>query len=414
MISRRRLLQYLPSVPFAGGLFGSSIGTRGNGNAIASSLSSGRAIPGYRDYFAELGLRTFINAAGTLTALSGSLMPDEVIEAYDYARRTYVRLDDIQDKVGERIASLLGTEYATVTTGAFGAITLGTAGILCGMDEKKVAQLPDTTGMKDVVIKMGTSDIGYIHAVLNTGATVIEVSTLEELEDAIDEQTAMLFYFNAYNDTEVTPEQFVAVGKKYGIPTFNDIAADVPPVENLWKYTNMGFDLVAVSGGKGLRGPQSAGLLLGRKGLIQAARLHTPPRGATIGRGMKINKEEVLAMMVALERYLATDHDQEWKQWESQIQFVSETVKSVPGAETEIHVPDIANHVPTLKITWDQSRINIAPNDAKQRLRDGHPSIETGGGRDDIGVSVWMMRPGEVEIVASRIRDVLREAVSTS
>lgn len=339
-------------------------------------------------------------------------MPDEVVEAYDYARRTYVRLDDIQDKVGERIASMLGVEYATVTTGAFGAITLGTAGVLTGMDEKKVAQLPDTTGMKNVVIKMGTSDIGYIHAVLNTGAKVIEVSTLQELENAIDERTAMLFYFNAYNNTDVTPEQFVAVGKKYGIPTFNDIAADVPPVENLWKYSKMGFDLVAVSGGKGLRGPQSAGLLLGRRDLIQAARLHTPPRGATIGRGMKVNKEEVLAMMVAVERYLATDHEKEWKEWESQIQFISDTVKTVPGTETEYYVPEIANHVPTLRITWDQNHIPVTPNDAKQRLRDGHPSIETGGGRDDISVSVWMMRPGEVEIVAYRIRDVLRAAAA--
>lgn len=384
----------------------------GGGSATASHLGRGSGIPEYRDYFAELGLRTFINAAGTLTALSGSLMPDEVVEAYDYARRTYVRLDDIQDKVGERIASMLGVEYATVTTGAFGAITLGTAGVLTGMDEKKVAQLPDTTGMKNVVIKMGTSDIGYIHAVLNTGAKVIEVSTLQELENAIDERTAMLFYFNAYNNTDVTPEQFVAVGKKYGIPTFNDIAADVPPVENLWKYSKMGFDLVAVSGGKGLRGPQSAGLLLGRRDLIQAARLHTPPRGATIGRGMKVNKEEVLAMMVAVERYLATDHEKEWKEWESQIQFISDTVKTVPGTETEYYVPEIANHVPTLRITWDQNRIPVTPNDAKQRLRDGHPSIETGGGRDDISVSVWMMRPGEVEIVAYRIRDVLRAAAA--
>lgn len=412
MISRRRLLQYLPSVPFVGGLFAGSFATGDGGSTIASSLGNGGPIPGYRDYFAELGLRTFINAAGTLTALSGSLMPDEVVQAYDYARREYVRLDDIQDNVGERIASMLGVEYATVTTGAFGAMTIGTAGVLAGMDEKKVARLPDTTGMKDVVIKVGTDDIGYIHAILNTGAKVIEVTTLQELEDAIDEQTAMLFLFNAYNNSEITPEQLVAVGKKHGIPTFNDIAADVPPVENLWKYSKMGFDLVAVSGGKGLRGPQSAGLLLGRRDLIQAARLHTPPRGATIGRGMKVNKEEVLAMMVALEWYLAKDHEQEWKQWESQIQFISDTVKSVPGTGTEYHVPEIANHVPTLRISWDQNHVKITPDEAKQRLREGHPSIETGGGKDDIGVSVWMMRPGEVEIVAYRIRDVLREAVA--
>lgn len=395
-------------MPLVGGFLGGLV-AEPKASTAASSVPNGA----YRDYFQELGLRTFINAQGTITALSGSLMPDEVREAWGYASRHYVELDAIQDKVGERIAEMLGCEYATVTAGAFSAMTLGTAGVLCGMDEEKVAQLPDTTGMKnEVVMLKPPHPIGYVHALLNTGVKLVEVETRRELEEAINEKTAMLFVLNAYNGSSVTKEELVAVGKEHDLPTFNDCAADVPPTENLWKYTDMGFDLVAFSGGKGLRGPQSTGLLLGRKDLIKAARLHAPPRGNTIGRGMKVNKEEVLTMWIALERYLNQDHEKEWERWKSQIQLISDTVGSVQGAETEYYVPEIANHVPSLRISWDQEKIKITPSEAHERLRKGHPAIETGGGSEDLSVATWMMRPQEVKIVARRIREVLEDAAA--
>lgn len=409
MISRRKVLRQLLNIPFVGGFLG-GLATGSETSAVAHV---GGAAGPYRDYFQELGLRTFINAAGTYTSLTGSLMPDEVCEAWIYASRHYVELDAIQDKAGARIAELLGCEYATVTAGAFSAMTLGTAGVLCGMDEEKVVQLPDTTGMKDeIIVVKQPSRIGYVHALLNTGATLVEVGSREELEAAINEQTAMLFMFNAYNDTDISHEDLVAVGKEHDIPTFNDCAADVPPVENLWKYTDMGYDLVAFSGGKDLNGPQSAGLLLGRRDLIEAARLHAPPRGDTIGRGMKVNKEEVLAMLVALEVYLDMDHDAEWDRWESQVQLIDEAAQSVPGTETEQYVPEVANHTPSLRITWDEDRIAISPSEAKERLREGHPSIETAGGSDSLNVTVWQMRAGEERIVAQRIREVLQEAAT--
>lgn len=404
MLNRRIVLQRLMSMPFLGGFLGGLAAGRGT-SEIA------HAVPGSRDYFQELGVRTFINAAGTLTSLTGCLMPEEVVDAIEYARRHYVGLDEIQDRVGERIAELLGCESATVTSGAFSAMTLGLAGVMCGMDTDKVSQLPDTTGLKNEVIKLKSSHyVSYVHALVNAGATVIEVDTLQELEDSISDRTAMLFVLNAYNDSQIAHEEVVAAGKKHGIPTFNDCAADVPPVENLWKYTDMGYDLVAFSGGKGIKGPQSAGLLLGRRDLIAAARLHAPPRGDTIGRGMKVNKEEVLAMLVALEMYLEKDHEREWRLWESQIEHISDAVTSVAGTETEHYVPEVANHVPTLRITWDEDRIQLAPAEAKIRLRDGHPSIEMGGGSDGLSLSTWMMRPGEERIVGRRIREVLTEA----
>ena len=402
------MLRQLANLPVVGGFLG------GLGTDVGSELAPSDAPDDeYRDYFNELGLRTFINAHGTITALSGSRMPPEVRDAWNYATHHYVNLDAIQDKAGERIADLIGCEYATVTAGAFSAMTLGLAGVMSGQDQEKVQQLPDTTGLKnEVIVLKPPHPVGYVHALKNTGATLIEVETREELEDAITENTAMLFVMNAYNGSSVEKEELVAVGKEHDIPTFNDCAADVPPKKRLWQYTDMGFDLVAFSGGKGLRGPQSAGLLLGREDLIRAARLHAPPRGNTIGRGMKVNKEEVLAMMVAVERYLELDHEAQWARWKSQTEFIQSTVEAVDGVDTEYYVPDIANHVPSLRITWDQDRVEITPAEADQKLKQGHPSIETGGGSESLNVATWMMGQEEVRTVAYGIRDVLEDAAA--
>lgn len=402
------MLRQLANLPVVGGFLG------GLGTDVGSDLAPSNAPDDeYRDYFNELGLRTFINAHGTITALSGSRMPPEVRDAWNYATHHYVNLDAIQDKAGERIADLIGCEYATVTAGAFSAMTLGLAGVMSGQDQEKVQQLPDTTGLKnEVIVLKPPHPVGYVHALKNTGATLIEVETREELEDAITENTAMLFVMNAYNGSSVEKEELVSVGKEHDIPTFNDCAADVPPKKRLWQYTDMGFDLVAFSGGKGLRGPQSAGLLLGREDLIRAARLHAPPRGNTIGRGMKVNKEEVLAMMVAVERYLELDHEAQWARWKSQIEFIQSTVEAVDGVDTEYYVPDIANHVPSLRITWDQDRVEITPAEADQKLKQGHPSIETGGGSESLNVATWMMGQEEVRTVAYSIRDVLEDAAA--
>lgn len=404
MLSRREVLKNLSGLPVIGGLLGSGLlTTQVAHNALARPVG--------RDFFKELGLRTFINAAGTYTSMTGSLMQDEVTSAITYGATEYVNLDELQDKVGERIAQLLDCEYATVSSGAFGAMTIGLGGAVAGMDEKKVAQLPDTTGLKNEVILQESHNIGYTHALLNVGVKLIIVKTRKELEKAINKNTAMLWFLNANTDQgEIKHEEFVELGKKHEVPTFIDCAADVPPVENLFKFTKMGFDLVAFSGGKGIRGPQSAGLLLGKREYIEAARLHTPPRGNTIGRGMKVNKEEVLGMLVALEMYLQKDHEKEWKMWERQIKMISDSALSVKGVETEIHVPEYANHVPSLRIKWDQAQVKITPDEARKKLRDGHPSIETVGGKDNIGITTWMMRPGQERIVAQKVKEILSGA----
>ena len=369
-------MKSMSSLPLVGGLFGTGL--------VASGSAPARLAG--RDYFKELGVRTFINAAGTYTSMTASQMPPEVVDAIQYATGDYVNLDDLQDKVGERIAELLHCEYATVSAGCASAITLATAGVLSGLDRDKVSQIPDLTGLKSEVILQKSHEIGYAHAIRNCGVDLVFVETRKELDDAISDKTAMLWFLNAgLPNGQIKYDEWIEVGKKHGIPTFIDCAADVPPVENLWKYTKMGFDLVAFSGGKGLRGPQSAGLLLGKKELIQAARLHAPPRGNTVGRGMKVNKEEILGMLVALELYLNKDHQAEWKLWEEQIQLIHDAAASVDGVNAEIHVPEIANHVPSLKVSWDQNKVKIDGEGARAKLRDGHPSIQTVGDKESLG-----------------------------
>ena len=400
MGTRRKALKSLISIPFIGGVLSS--------NELLS-YQNGNLVKLNRDYFKELGIRTFINAAGTYTSMTGSLMPKEVINAINYGSLEYVNLDELQDKVGERIAELLECEYATVSSGCFGAMSIAMAGVMSGKDPKKIKQLPDTTGLRNEVILQESHTIGYAQALTNVGAKLVKVKTAEELENAINEKTAMLWFLNANTDRgDIKWEEFVSLGKKHNIPTFIDCAADVPPVDNLFKFTRIGFDMVAFSGGKGLRGPQSAGLLLGKKEYIQAARLHTPPRGETIGRGMKVNKEEVLGMLAALELYLSKDHQAEWKMWEDQIDLISESAKSVSGVETTIHVPPHANHVPSLKIRWDQSKVNISPDNVRKILREGSPSIETVGNKNEIGITTWMMVPGQEKIVAKKIKKILK------
>jgi len=381
--------------------------------ATAGVGKAGAAAGGKRDYFKELGLRPFINAAGTYTTLTASLMFPEVMQAIEYSSKHFVQLLDLHQAVGRRIASLIGCEDALVTAGAASALTLGTAACLTGSNQEFILHLPDTTGMKTEVIIQKSHRYGYDHAVRDCGIRYVEVETREELEAAINEKTAMMHFFNAADPQgKIKVAEFAELGKKHGIPTFNDAAADVPPVENLSKYIKMGYDLVTFSGGKGLRGPQSAGLLLGRKDLIEAARLNNSPYSDSIGRGMKVNKEEILGMMVAVEVYLKTDHAAEWREFERRVKLIADRVASLPGMKTEMFVPEIANAVPHLRITWDEATLKLTAEEVVKKLREGEPSIEIGPGAKNgtITIAVWMLQPGEAQVVARRVREVLNRA----
>jgi L-seryl-tRNA(Ser) seleniumtransferase len=398
MWSRRRFLESVSAVPLVGGLTAA-----GAVPAAANSRKAGR------DYFGELGVRPFINAAGTYTAMTASLMPPEVMDAINYASKRFVMLDELHDKVGQQIATLLRSEGAMVTSGAASALTLGTAAVLTGKDQQKMVELPNLANMKSEVIIQKAHRFGYDHAVRNCGVRLVEVETPDELERAIGDKTAMMLFYNAAAPPGPIPdEEFVRLGKKHGIPTFNDIAADVPPVENFWKYTAMGFDLVAVSGGKGIRGPQSAGLLLGRKDLIEAARLNAPPNGNTVGRGMKVNKEEMLGMLVALQLFVKKDHALENREFERRAELVRSSVAAVPGVKAEVFVPPVSNHVPHIRISWAGGDEPAAAAVVKA-MKDGEPSIGIRNEKEALVIGVWMMQPGEDKIVARRLRQVLEK-----
>jgi seryl-tRNA(Sec) selenium transferase len=317
----------------------------------------------------------------------------------------------LQDKVGEKVAALVHAEAAVVTAGAFSGLSLGLAGILTGMDLKKVEQLPhlEGTGMKSEVICQKGHDIVYNHAFRNTGCKIVHVESMADAERAINEKTALLSFINILADKgSIQHEEWVALGKKYNIPTSIDIAADVPPVSNLWKFNEMGFDMVVISGGKAIRGPQSAGLLMGKKDIIAAARLHMPPRGFNIGRGMKINKEEIVGMYVALERYMKYDHEKEWQAWEKAIVQIENAVKPIEGVTTKMSVPPLGNITPTLEVSWDTSKIKLSSKELQEKLRNGNPSIEVVNAKENaISVTVWVMRPGEEKIVARRLKQEL-------
>jgi len=401
-MKRRDLLKGLTVLPLAGGILSAESATGAELKAVASTAVK-------RDLFKELGVRTFINARATLTMMTGSLMQDEVIDAINNSSRRYCMLDELQDKVGAKIAELCHAEAATVTSGAFSAIMLGTAGVLSGNDPAKAAMIPhlEGTGMKTEVILQKGHNIGYYQAMKNCGVTMVWVETREELDRAINSKTAMMAFMNCNtNSGQIKHKEWLEVAKKNNIPTLIDIAADVPPIENFWKFNDMGFDLVCLSGGKAIRGPQSSGVLMGRKDLIAAARISASPRGSTIGRGHKVNKEEILGLYVAIEKFIRTG-DEEWKFWLKQIAHIENSVKNIKSVKTRVFVPELANSTPNLEISWDPAILPVTGQQIQERLSKGEPGIELNAGKNNISLVTFIMVPGEEKIVAARIKEEL-------
>ncbi len=363
-----------------------------------------------RDVAAELGVRTLINAAGTYTTLSASLMPPEVFAAMQVASRKFVPLNELHDAVGARIAELLHCEAAMITAGCASALSLATAACVAGSDRDKIRQIPDTHNLKNEVIIQKGHRNGYDHAIRNAGVEIVEVETSRDLELAVNHRTAMMAFFNfATPDGQIGHEEYLAVAKKNGIPTVIDAAADVPPVDNLYRFTKMGFDLVAFSGGKGMRGPQSSGMLLGRKDLIAAARMNDSPNSDSLCRTNKVNKEEMIGMLVALEMFVNRDHDAVWKDWEARCSRIGAAVAGIKTVQSETFVPEIANHVPHLRIVWDEKAVGMSYHDVARKMREGEPSIEVRpGSQDALEIGVWMLEPGEDEIVGRRLHEVLQ------
>src|SRR2546429_3201614 len=415
-ISRRQLLRTGGQAFIAGGI------AVCGGPALEAKSSSKASAKGV-DYYQKLGVTPFINAAGTYTVLSASTMPDEVQAATALAARQPVNLNELLDASGSYLAKQLRCEAALVTSGAAAALVVGTAACVSMGNEQAILGIPtDMAGLKNEVIVQKSHRYGYDHALRNCGIRFVEVETLEQYEQAFTERTVMAHFFNA-GPGKISREDWVRVAHQHGTPCFNDAAADVPPISNLWNYTQMGFDLVTFSGGKGLRGPQCTGLLLGRKDLIDAAKKNNSPNSNTIGRGMKVAKEEIIGLGAAVDWFLKQDDAAMEAEYRHRAERIAKQLSAIPTVETQIFIPEVANHVPHLLITYDQNRIKVTGAEVMQKMRQGQPRIElnpsTGGapasaglpgGPNTIVVGVWMLQPGEDMVVAKRLRAVLQEA----
>ena len=400
-------------------LAGSGIAARPLAAADAKQMAG-------EDYYEKLGVTKIINAAGTYTALTAAIMPPSVQAAVARAAKSPVRLAELQKAAGEYIARLLHCEAALVTDGAASALTLGTAACITRANKQAVHNIPiDLTGLRNEVIVQKAHRYDYDHAVRNCGGRFVEVETLEQYASAFNERTVMAHFFNAAEGGRIGREEWIRGAHAHGVPCFNDAAADVPPISNLWNYTQMGFDLVTFSGGKGIRGPQNAGLLLGKKELIAAAALNNSPISDTVGRGMKVAKEQIVGMVAALDWFLSQSDASMEAEFRRSAERIAGQLKGIPTLESNIAIPDnAANVVPHLLIKYDQARVKISPAAVMTELRRGSPSIElnpaTGrvrqGGlpsdENTIVVGVWMLQPGEDAIVARRLREVLSKAAT--
>jgi L-seryl-tRNA(Ser) seleniumtransferase len=372
------------------------------------------------DYYQKLGVEKIINAAGTYTYLTASVMPPQVQRAVAQAALHPVVLDDLQKASGEYIARRLRCEGAVVTSGAAGALTLATAACIAAANGCKPDQIPqDVVTMKNEVIVQKAHRYEYDHAMLLCGIRIVEVVTVDDYKRAFTPKTIMTNFFNAAEAGEIDRQSWLDIAHQHNVPCHLDAAADMPPVENLWKYTGMGYDLVCFSGGKGIRGPQNAGLLLGRKRLTDLAAANNNPVGEAVGRGMKVAKEQIVGMVAAVDWVLEQNDEANQAEYTRRADTIIRAVKDVPTMKTEIFVPEIANHVPHLILAYDPQAVGITPKQVQERLRAQPPRIElnpatgtsgrlgTHSNENTIVVGTWMMLPGEAEIVGRRLHEVL-------
>ena len=327
-----------------------------------------------QNIYARLGRQDGHQLPGHVDLSQWVLEFPEVREAQVEAGEYFVNMLDLQRAVGRRLAELTGAESGIVTSGSAGAMAAATAGCMAGTDDKYIWQLPDTTGLKHEVVMVGGRS-AFDSAIRLTGAKLVLVYSAEELANAINENTAMIYT----TDLGEKLQQNLAIAKDHKIPMLLDDAAGIPPVENAKLYAKMGIDLYCFSGGKGLRGPQCSGLLLGRKDLIEAALLNSSPREGAVCRPMKVGKEEVIGCLTALETWLKIDEKKLYAEWNGRIDRIRKLVETVPGVKTDTYIPDDGNRYPTLKVSWDQQAWGYTISDCVRELRAGNPVIEVFG-----------------------------------
>ena len=361
--------------------------------------------------YTELGLTTVINAQGTETVLGGSLIRPEVKAVMELASQHFVVLMDLEAAAGKRIAEMLKLPQgysAIVTSGAASAIQNGYSGILTGSNEANIRQIPDLTGMKSEVIIQRAHRSGWDHQIRTTGAKIVEVETVEDVHKAINERTAAMHFLNLSDSAgQIKRDDWVKLAHAANVPAFLDAAADVPPKSRLWEYANMGFDLIAFSGGKAIRGPQCTGLLIGRQERVHNALLNMSPNEDTMGRPTKVGKEEIVGVLKALELYLAEDQAVLDKDQSRQLDTIATRVSKIAGVTVTRDVTEIENHFPALQIHLDPARFSAKPHDIAEQLAAMKPSIVVTDGASTIEMTAIDLQPGEDKIVADALASVL-------
>ena len=367
------------------------------------------------DVYDELGVTKVINGYATLTRLGGSLMPPEVLAAMTEAAQHFVDMDELQTKVGERLAAWTKNEAAFVSSGAAAGLALSTAACITGLDAEKRSALPYTEGMKNEIIIHKYGDVNYAFAIRQAGGRLIEIGTQEgttsaEMERAINDKTAAIFYF--YRPTlmsgQVPLERGIEIARQANIPVVVDAAAQIPPVDSLWRFTHMGADLALFSGGKGLCGPQSSGLIVGRKDLIEACAFNACPR-AFIGRPMKVGKEELVGLMTAVRRYLDLDHDRLMQTYEDQVQTVIAAFSDHAHICARRNFPSEAGQpMPRAEIIFDEQGLDVTRDEVLTQLVSGDPCIELAeAGESGVFVNPQTLQPGQEVIVIERIKQIV-------
>ena len=360
--------------------------------------------------YTRIGVRPFINLTGTLTINGGSLTLPEVREASHQAADHAVDIDELMEKVGARIAELIGCEGAIVTSGAAAALSQATAACLAGTDPELIQQLPDLTGLRDEVIMPRESRNVYDHAFRSWGVRVIDVDSVEAFHAALGPRTALVAVLGTGEARgAVRLEAIVAAAHKAGVPVIVDAAAELPRRPD--PYLTRGADLVAYSGGKAMRGPQCAGLLLGRKDLVWAAFMNGAPHHA-VARMMKVGKEEIMGMLAAVEVLMSRGIDEDFRKWKSWLHEISDIVSHVPGVRTTMHDPAGASPYPTMNVEWDPQQIGITAGQIYDELLAGEPRIMSHATGDGYSFRVRppAIRPGDQVLAGRRIAEVLRRA----
>ncbi len=376
--------------------------------------------------YTRIGVRPLINGRGTWTYLSGTLELPQVRAAKQAAAMHFVDIIELQRAVGKRLAELSGAESGMITSGAAGAMAAATAACIAGSDPAKIWQLPDTAGMKSEVVMVGGRS-AFDSAIRLAGGKLVLVNSQEELQNAINENTAMVYT----TDADERLEKELAISKKAKVPLLLDQAAGIPPIENISLYAKMGCDLYTFSGGKGLLGPQCTGLLFGRKDLIEAALANSSPWEGAVCRPMKVGKEEIMGCLAAVEAWMKMDFKALTREWNARAERIAKLAGTVPGVMTNIEIPKGDNRYPTLTITWDEQAFGLTVADCSRKLREGSPRIEVlsldnpslvPGVRegipnpkipkraDQLQIISMTLQPGEDLIVGRRLREILSAA----